>query len=136
MAITIYGIKNCDTIKKARKWLQEHDHEVELIDIVAQPPTVAQLRRAAKLGGLPVRKLFNTSGQSYRQGNFKARLPEMSEAEALAALTGFSVSTQTARWSAALQSLKFSPAAFRSLTRRRAASHPAIKSLITVRSKN
>lgn len=25
--ITIYGIANCDTIKKARKWLDEHDIE-------------------------------------------------------------------------------------------------------------
>ena len=24
MAITIYGIKNCDTMKKARTWLDEH----------------------------------------------------------------------------------------------------------------
>ncbi|MGL5502504.1 MAG: ArsC family reductase, partial [Aeromonas veronii] len=23
MAITLYGIKNCDTIKKTRKWLDE-----------------------------------------------------------------------------------------------------------------
>ena len=23
MATTLYGIKNCDTIKKARKWLEE-----------------------------------------------------------------------------------------------------------------
>ncbi|ECB5134802.1 TPA: ArsC family reductase, partial [Salmonella enterica] len=22
--ITLYGIKNCDTIKKARRWLEEH----------------------------------------------------------------------------------------------------------------
>ncbi|ECM3275202.1 ArsC family reductase, partial [Salmonella enterica subsp. enterica serovar Typhimurium] len=22
--ITLYGIKNCDTIKKARHWLEEH----------------------------------------------------------------------------------------------------------------
>ena len=25
--ITLYGIPNCDTMKKARKWLQEHDVE-------------------------------------------------------------------------------------------------------------
>src|SRR5260370_28057909 len=25
MSITIYGIKNCDTMKKARAWLDEHD---------------------------------------------------------------------------------------------------------------
>ncbi|MEZ2132607.1 MULTISPECIES: ArsC family reductase [unclassified Sinorhizobium] len=24
MAITIYGIKNCDTMKKARSWLEDH----------------------------------------------------------------------------------------------------------------
>jgi arsenate reductase len=30
--------------------------------------------------------LFNTSGESYRSGGFKDRLPQMSEAEALAAL--------------------------------------------------
>jgi arsenate reductase-like glutaredoxin family protein len=23
--ITLYGIKNCDTVKKARKWLDEND---------------------------------------------------------------------------------------------------------------
>lgn len=25
MTMTLYGIPNCDTIKKARKWLDEHD---------------------------------------------------------------------------------------------------------------
>ena len=25
MSITIYGIKNCDTMKKARAWLDDHD---------------------------------------------------------------------------------------------------------------
>ena len=25
MPVTIYGIKNCDTMKKARTWLDEHD---------------------------------------------------------------------------------------------------------------
>ena len=25
MTVTIYGIKTCDTVKKARAWLAEHD---------------------------------------------------------------------------------------------------------------
>lgn len=25
MSVTMYGIPNCDTVKKARNWLQEHD---------------------------------------------------------------------------------------------------------------
>jgi len=85
-SMKVFHYAGCSTCKKARQWLQSQALEVELVDIVAQPPTVAQLRRAMKLGDLPIRKLFNTSGQSYRQGDFKARLPTMSESEALAAL--------------------------------------------------
>ena len=39
MAVTMYGIKNCDTIKKARAWLEDrgvayqfHDYKTEGID--------------------------------------------------------------------------------------------------------
>jgi arsenate reductase len=44
------------------------------------------LERAAKLAGVPTKKLFNVAGESYRAGNFKARLPEMTDAQAFAAL--------------------------------------------------
>jgi Spx/MgsR family transcriptional regulator len=30
--ITLYGIKNCDTVKKARKWLELHDIEYQFHD--------------------------------------------------------------------------------------------------------
>jgi Spx/MgsR family transcriptional regulator len=30
--ITLYGIKNCDTVKKARNWLQEHGVEYQFHD--------------------------------------------------------------------------------------------------------
>ena len=42
---------------------------------------------ALKAAGIPVKKLFNTSGQSYRDGGFGERLPKMSEGEALSALS-------------------------------------------------
>ncbi len=32
MAITIYGIPNCDTMKKARKWLNDHGIEYQFHD--------------------------------------------------------------------------------------------------------
>ena len=44
------------------------------------------LKKLWKTSGLPLRKLFNTSGQSYRQGGFKQKLETMSDDEALAAL--------------------------------------------------
>ena len=33
--ITLYGIKNCDTIRKARRWLAEHDVEYRFHDFRA-----------------------------------------------------------------------------------------------------
>jgi arsenate reductase len=86
MAVKIFHYPNCSTCKRALAWLRDHDVAFEAIDIVASPPSAARLRAAAKLGEIPLRKLFNTAGQSYRAGGFKDRLPTMSDAEAFAAL--------------------------------------------------
>lgn len=32
MTATLYGIKNCDTVKKARRWLDEHGYEYRFHD--------------------------------------------------------------------------------------------------------
>ena len=76
----------CSTCKKAEKWLQSHQLDVDVVDIVDAPPTKAQLKKYWKSSGLPLQKLFNTSGQSYRNGNFKEKLKSMSDDEALDAL--------------------------------------------------
>ena len=68
------------------KWLDGHGLRYEKSDLVAVPPSLAALRDLHRRSGLPISKLFNTSGESYRNGNFKERLAGMSEAEALAAL--------------------------------------------------
>src|SRR4051794_36650772 len=81
--LRVYHYPQCSTCKKALKWLAAHDVSVELIDIVQHPPTKRELRAALADGDLPIKKLFNTSGLSYRDGKFGARLPNMSEAEAL-----------------------------------------------------
>ncbi len=82
----VYHYPNCSTCKKALKWLSSHGVEVELIDIVKKPPTKAELREVLKSAGIPLRKLFNTSGVSYREGGFGERLATMTEAEAIDAL--------------------------------------------------
>ena len=41
--ITLYGIKNCDTVKKATKWLQENDIAHQLYDFKKQPLTAELL---------------------------------------------------------------------------------------------
>jgi arsenate reductase len=85
--LRVYAYKKCGTCRKALKWLTERGIDFEEIDITVKPPTKKELERALKEGELPLAKLFNTSGQSYRQGNFKSRLPAMSRAEALSALS-------------------------------------------------
>jgi arsenate reductase len=41
--VTLYGIKNCDTVKKALKWLTTNDIEHELYDFKKQPLTAELL---------------------------------------------------------------------------------------------
>jgi len=86
VAVTIYQYPKCSTCRKALAWLTRQGIEVTSIDLVAKPPSRATLQRAAKLADVPVKKMFNVSGQSYRAGNYKAKLATMSDAEAFAAL--------------------------------------------------
>jgi arsenate reductase len=82
----IYQYANCSTCKQALAWLKAKGVEVESIDLVANPLTDAELRRVQKLAGVPVKKLFNVAGQAYRDGDFKTRLPTMTDTAALTAL--------------------------------------------------
>lgn len=41
--ITIYGIKNCDTVKKSTKWLEANDIAYQLYDFKKQPLTTELL---------------------------------------------------------------------------------------------
>ena len=81
--LTVYHYPACGTCKKALRWLAAHDIEVKLVPIVEKPPQKALLRKILSSTGLPVKKLFNTSGQLYRQGGYKEKLGVMSDSEAL-----------------------------------------------------
>lgn len=82
----VYQYPKCGTCRKALKFLDASGLDFVRKDIVETPPSKSALKKALALSGLPVRKLFNTSGQSYRNGGFKEKLGTMSEAQALAAL--------------------------------------------------
>lgn len=86
MAIHVYQYPKCSTCRKALKWLGEHDVEHSSSDLVATPIPLAKLRDLHARSGLPIKRFFNTSGESYRNGQFGSKLPKMSDAEALAAL--------------------------------------------------
>ncbi|GHG70776.1 arsenate reductase [Alishewanella longhuensis] len=63
--IKLYGIKNCDTIKKARQYLEQHRLEYQFHDYRTDGITSELLTDfAAKLGWQP---LLNTRGTTWRQ---------------------------------------------------------------------
>jgi arsenate reductase (glutaredoxin) len=86
MAVKIYHYPKCSTCRKALAWLDAHDVAYDKTDLVATPPPLVVLRELHRRSGQPIGKLFNTSGESYRNGNFKQRLATMSEVDALAEL--------------------------------------------------
>lgn len=78
----------CSTCQKAKKWLDAHGAQTEVRDIKMQPPTAEELSIWQEKSGLPLRKFFNTSGQSYRALGLKERLDTMDRAEQLSLLAG------------------------------------------------
>lgn len=86
MRIKVYQYPKCGTCRKALAWLDAQGIAYECVDIVTKPPSRSTLDKVRKLAGVPVRKMFNTSGQSYRQGGVKDKLASWSDADAIAAL--------------------------------------------------
>ena len=69
--------------------VNEGDAEMCIRDrrhIVEECPTAEEIDAWRTLGGLPLKRFFNTSGMLYRSLGLKERLPSMSEEEQLALL--------------------------------------------------
>lgn len=76
----------CTTCRKARKWLDERKIPYEFRDIKTDNPTEAELERWHAASRLPLKKFFNTSGNSYKELRLKDRLPGMSEKDQVSLL--------------------------------------------------
>ncbi|MGB9129334.1 MAG: ArsC family reductase [Thiobacillus sp.] len=63
--MTLYGIPNCTTVKKARAWLAEHGHDVPFHDFKKQGVDAAWLREVIKQTGWQA--LLNTRGTTWRK---------------------------------------------------------------------
>ncbi|MBS9477976.1 ArsC family reductase [Ancylobacter radicis] len=65
MAVTIYGIKNCDTMKKARAWLDAQGVAYQFHDYKASGIDLGRLQEwAGKVGWEP---LLNRAGTTFRK---------------------------------------------------------------------
>ncbi len=66
--ITLYGIKNCDTVKKARRWLDQHGVEYHFHDL--RNDGLEPTRLNAWIAAAGWEKVLNRRGTTWR------RLPE------------------------------------------------------------
>jgi len=65
MPITIYGIKNCDTMKKARAWLDNHKVAYDFHDYKAKGIDKSKLESWAKKAGWET--VINRAGLTFKK---------------------------------------------------------------------
>ena len=85
--LKVYEYEKCSTCRNALKYLDRKGVPYERIPIVESPPSRAELKKMAGYVG-DFRKLFNTSGQVYRELKLGERIKQMTEEEALGLLAG------------------------------------------------
>jgi Spx/MgsR family transcriptional regulator len=81
--ITLYGIKNCDTVKKARRWLEQHGIEFQFHDFRADGIDAAAVEKW--LDELGWETLVNRRSTSWKALDETDRAA-MDDASALAAI--------------------------------------------------
>ncbi len=64
----VYGIKNCDTVKKARAWLDGHGIDYEFVDFKKTPPSMGQVARWCDALGVNV--VLNRRGTTWKKLSF------------------------------------------------------------------
>ncbi len=84
----IYTYANCDTCRKATKWLRDKGFDFEEIPIRETPPSPAELREMLAIYGGELKRLCNTSGQDYRAPGVKEKFSTLAPEEAIALLAG------------------------------------------------
>ncbi|MFC0403259.1 ArsC family reductase [Paraburkholderia rhizosphaerae] len=80
--IVVYGIPNCDTVKKARVWLEEHGVEFEFHDFRKAGVSEPLVRDWLK--DVPLESLVNRRGTTWRGLSDDMKAEADSEAGAIA----------------------------------------------------
>jgi arsenate reductase len=83
IAMKLYGIVNCNTVKAARAWLDAHGKRYEFVDFKKAPPTRELLERWCTAFGWE--KVLNRRGTTWRllPGAVQARVKDENSAIAV-----------------------------------------------------
>lgn len=83
----LYIYSKCSTCQNALKFLERQKVSFVRKEIVKTPPTLEELRTMLHYVGGNLKKIFNTSGQLYREMQLNEKLKSMSEENALLLLS-------------------------------------------------
>ncbi|WP_194755455.1 Spx/MgsR family RNA polymerase-binding regulatory protein [Aliidiomarina indica] len=64
MSTVVFGITNCDTVRKARKWLKEHQIDYEFSNLKSAPLPAATIEHW--INALGAEQLINKRGTTWR----------------------------------------------------------------------
>ena len=96
--ITLHGIPNCDTVKKARAWLSEHGMEHRFHDFKKQGVPEAELDQWLAAAGWE--KVINRKGNTWRQLDEATRssVTDVASARALALANPSVIKRPVVQW--------------------------------------
>ncbi|HMN77472.1 MAG TPA: ArsC family reductase [Burkholderiaceae bacterium] len=119
MTITLYGIANCDTVKKARTWLAAEGFAFAFHDFKRDGLSPALL--GEWLRSVEWERLLNRKGTTWRRLDDAARasVTDAGSACALMLAQPSLVKRPVVRWADASISVGFDPAHFAQMSRRR-----------------
>jgi len=81
--VRIYEYAKCSTCRNALKFLDRNNIPYEKVAILETPPTRAELKKMLAAQGGNLKKLFNTSGEVYREMKIGKKLETMTVDQAL-----------------------------------------------------
>lgn len=87
MKVKVYEYAKCSTCRKALKFLDGKKVAYEKLPIVDTPPSRAELSAMLKHVGGNLKRLFNTSGELYRELGVSEKLKTMTPEQAVELLS-------------------------------------------------
>ena len=79
--ITLYGIKTCDSVKKAQRFFKSHDIAYTFVDLRGDEFDTSRID--TWIQKISVNTLFNAKSKTYRELNIKEQKPSQDEKIAL-----------------------------------------------------
>lgn len=83
----LYAYSKCSTCKAAIQFLKNRHISFTIKEIKEEPPSINELQKMLKFQSDNLKKLFNTSGELYREMHLSEKLAEMTLDESLLLLS-------------------------------------------------